>query len=190
MIEAEHLLEELLARAVEKCGEKVVGQFVVLRSAQRVAAARAMKSLLGRAAFQHAANAQFRRVVEKIERRLQAHAEQQFRHGGPHRGLARFVRPHDDVEIVRRVGKRQGRIGELAVFDQIELLETHGSFSRGKARKQRGTDLLHQRREFALAGEFEQWRVFFHFAAHLADEGAQIAFEQCEKFGVLRGGFD
>ncbi|MCO1451159.1 hypothetical protein [Burkholderia multivorans] len=54
------------------------------------------------AAFEHAADPQIGRAMQKVEGRLQLHPEQQFRHRRPNRRLAGFVRPDDHMEILRR----------------------------------------------------------------------------------------
>lgn len=151
VVEPEHLLEEFARRAVEDGVQIVVRQFVVVGCAQRAAPAGTMKGERAGAALQHAADPQFGRRMQEVERRLQLHPEQQFRHGRPDRRLAGLVRPHDHVEILAGRRKAQRLVGELAVLDQIELADAHRLFPPRQPREQRGADLLDQRREFAGA---------------------------------------
>ena len=64
--------------------------------------------------------------------------------GRANRGLARFVRSEDEVEVISGLRKRHLGISEFAVADELEVLKSHASFPLGQVGQQAWRNFVDQ----------------------------------------------
>ena len=126
LVQAEHLVKEVAVGAAQPDGQRRLGQRLALGVEQRaVARLVAHKGQRLATMGQRGAQPQVGLDVHKVEGRPGLDAVEQVQDGAAGGGFAGLVGTDDDMKIPRSGRKVQPALGELAVGQQVELLDAH-----------------------------------------------------------------
>ena len=126
MVQAEHLVEKRPVGATQPGGQGRLGQRLAVGVEQgAVARLGAYKGQLGAGLLDAGAQLQVGLGMHKVKARTGLDAVEQVKDGAAGGGLAGLVGADDEVEVSGRGGEVQAAAAELAVGEQVELLEAH-----------------------------------------------------------------